>query len=123
MRDLDVETSPMTRLVEAFNNYFHVGSGQSELYRKLIDEEYEEFIIASYNEDIPEDEELKELCDLIYVLLGYALQRGWDVDRAFNRVHSSNMSKLGKDGKPVYNKDGKVVKGPNYVKPNLKDLV
>ena len=48
---------------------------------------------------------------------------GWDGDTAYNRVHESNMSKLGDSGKPIYRKDGKVLKGPNYKKPDLKDLV
>lgn len=66
---------------------------------------------------------LKELCDLQYVLSGAAVALGLDIQTAFNRVHASNMSKLGKDGKPVYRKDGKVIKGPDYIPPNLKDLV
>ena len=66
---------------------------------------------------------LKELCDLQYVLSGTAVALGLDVQTAFNRVHASNLSKLGYDGKPIYREDGKVVKGPNYKLPNLEDLV
>lgn len=66
---------------------------------------------------------LKELCDLQYVLSGFAVTFGLPFDEAFQRVHESNMSKLGPDGKPVYREDGKVMKGPNYKKPNLTDLV
>tara|TARA_R100000742_G_C4276584_1_gene97768 strand:- start:887 stop:1303 length:417 start_codon:yes stop_codon:yes gene_type:complete len=66
---------------------------------------------------------LKELCDLQYVLSGAAVALGLDIQTAFNRVHASNMSKLGEDGKPVYREDGKVIKGPDYIPPNLKDLV
>ena len=66
---------------------------------------------------------LKELCDLQYVLSGAAVALGLDIQTAFIRVHNSNMSKLGEDGKPVYREDGKVIKGPDYLPPNLKDLV
>ena len=66
---------------------------------------------------------LKELCDLQYVLSGAAVALGLDIQTAFIRVHNSNMSKLGDDGKPVYREDGKIIKGSNYKPPNLKDLV
>ena len=66
---------------------------------------------------------LKELADLVYVCYQYAENMGWDLDEAMYRVHESNMSKLGEDGKPIYRKDGKVLKGPNYEPPNLEDLV
>jgi predicted HAD superfamily Cof-like phosphohydrolase len=66
---------------------------------------------------------LKELCDLQYVLDGFFVAFGLPKEAAFNRVHASNMSKLGGDGKPVYREDGKVMKGPNYTKPNLEDLI
>ena len=66
---------------------------------------------------------LKELCDLQYVLSGFAVTFGLPLDEAFKRVHESNMSKLGPDGKPFYREDGKVLKGPNYKKPDLSDLV
>ena len=66
---------------------------------------------------------LKELCDLQYVLSGFAVTFGLPFDEAFKRVHESNMSKLGLDGKPIYREDGKVLKGPNYKKPDLSDLV
>jgi len=66
---------------------------------------------------------LKELADLVYVCYQYAENLGWDLDEALYRVHQSNMSKLGEDGKPIYREDGKVLKGPNYQPPNLSDLV
>ena len=66
---------------------------------------------------------LKELCDLQYVLSGFAVTFGLPFDEAFKRVHESNMSKLGPDGRPIYREDGKVLKGPNYKKPDLSDLV
>lgn len=95
-----------------------VGSDLENLRFKLIDEEFFEVTEATYPEEI-----LKELADLVYVCYGYAATFGWDLDTAFNRVHESNMSKLGEDGKPVYREDRKVLKGPNYKPPYLGDLV
>ena len=66
---------------------------------------------------------LKELADLVYVTYGYAASFGWDLDEAVRLVHVSNMSKLGPDNKPLKRPDGKVLKGPNYKKPDLSDLV
>ena len=65
---------------------------------------------------------LKELCDLQYVLSGFAVTFGLAIEPAFNRVHASNMSKLVK-GKPVKDDKGKVMKGKNYEAPNLTDLI
>ena len=87
----------------------------------LIHEEYKEFMYAIENEGY--EEELKELADLVYVCYQYAENMGWDLDEAMDRVHKSNMSKLGLDGRPIRRNDGKVLKGPNYQPPNLKDLV
>jgi len=64
----------------------------------------------------------KELADLLYVVYGTAEQLNLPLEPAFNRVHASNMSKLGDDGKPLYREDGKVIKGPNYKPPELGDL-
>ena len=66
---------------------------------------------------------LKELADLVYVCAQYAENMEWDLEQALRRVHQSNMSKLGEDGKPIYREDGKVLKGPNYQPPDLSDLV
>jgi predicted HAD superfamily Cof-like phosphohydrolase len=63
------------------------------------------------------------LADLLYVVYGACIAFGIDADKAFEIVHSSNMSKLGIDGKPRFRNDGKVLKGPNYFKPDLRPLV
>lgn len=84
----------------------------------LLSEEYKEVLGATDYENL-----LKELADLLYVTYGFAATFGWDIDTAFNRVHQSNMSKLGDDGKPIYREDGKVLKGPNYQLADLSDLV
>ena len=87
----------------------------------LIAEEFEEFKSAVANE--PYENELKELADLVYVCFQYAENMEWDREEALDRVHKSNMSKLGLDGKPIRRADGKVLKGPNYSPPELKDLI
>jgi predicted HAD superfamily Cof-like phosphohydrolase len=66
---------------------------------------------------------LDGLTDLLYVTYGAAYTFGLDIDEAFKRIHESNMSKLGADGKPIYRDDGKVIKGPNYQPPTLDDIV
>jgi len=87
----------------------------------LIDEEFHEFQAAVYNE--PYENELKELADLVYVCFQYAENMEWDLEEALHRVHRSNMSKLGLDGKPIRRADGKVLKGPNYAPPEMTDLI
>lgn len=66
---------------------------------------------------------LKELADLVYVCFQLAASQGWDLQTAYNRVHLSNMSKLGADGNPIRREDGKVLKGPNYFEPDMTDLI
>lgn len=85
---------------------------------RLLNEEFREVQDSGTAEEL-----LKELADLLYVTYGYAATFGWDLDEAFKRVHESNMSKLGEDGKPIRREDGKVLKGPNYKPPYLGDLV
>ena len=94
---------------------------RAEMQKALIDEEWSEFHEAFHLGT--DEEEFKELCDLVYVCYQYAENLGWDLDEAMDRVHKSNMSKLGRDGKPIYREDGKVLKGPMYRPPNLKDLI
>jgi predicted HAD superfamily Cof-like phosphohydrolase len=97
------------------------------MQRTLIVEEFKEFLDAENQLltgfVVNATDTLKELADLVYVCYQYAENLGWDLDEALNRVHRSNMSKLGEDGEPVYREDGKVLKGPNYEPPNLSDLV
>ena len=97
------------------------------MQKDLIVEEFKEFIEADYNMammDINSRADcLKELADLVYVAAQYAENMDWDLEQALRRVHQSNMSKLGEDGKPIRRDDGKVLKGPNYQPPTLTDLV
>jgi len=90
------------------------------MQRDLIAEEYLEFREAM-REGFAQ--ELKELADLVYVCFQYAENMEWDLEEAMCRIHESNLSKLGLDGKPIRREDGKVLKGPNYQPPQLDDLV
>ena len=95
--------------------------------KNLIVEEFKEFLEAEgmlfRESDQLHENALKELADLVYVCYQYAANMGWSLDEALDRVHKSNMSKLDDNGEPIYREDGKVLKGPNYKPPNLKDLV
>ena len=97
------------------------GTGNRTMQLGLIDEEFKEFVHSFYNESY--EQELKELADLVYVCFQYAENMEWDLEEALDRVHKSNMSKLGLDGKPIRRADGKVLKGPKYKPPILSDLV
>ena len=84
----------------------------------LIKEELEELIDAIQKKDIIEVADA--LTDILYVTYGAGHSFGINLDACFAEVQRSNMSKLGVDGQPIYNESGKVMKGPNYFKPNLK---
>jgi predicted HAD superfamily Cof-like phosphohydrolase len=87
----------------------------------LIKEELNEFKEAIDKKDIKEVADA--LTDILYVTYGAGHAFGIDLDKCFEEVQNSNMSKLGNDGKPIYNENGKVMKGPNYFKPNLSKFV
>jgi len=87
----------------------------------LIKEELEELQEAIKQEDLLEVADA--LTDILYVTYGAGHAFGIDLDNCFDEVQKSNMSKLGADGKPIYNQDGKVMKGPKYFKPNLKQFL
>lgn len=94
----------------------------ARLRQKLIMEEAGE-VFEELDRDVINKVALtKELADLLYVVHGTAVAFGLPLEPAFVRVHESNMSKFGDDGKPIYREDGKVLKGPNYHKPDLTDL-
>jgi len=92
-----------------------------KLRHNLIKEELDEF------EKALKDKNLKEvadaLADILYVTYGAGHAFGIDLDKCFDEVQRSNMSKLGENGKPIYNDQGKVMKGPNYFEPNLKKYI
>ena len=87
----------------------------------LINEELEELKEAINKKDIKEVADA--LTDILYVTYGAGHAFGINLDKCFEEVQNSNMSKLGNDGKPIYNELGKVMKGPNYFEPNLKKFV
>ena len=92
-----------------------------KLRYNLIKEELDEF------EEALKDKNLKEvadaLTDILYVTYGAGHAFGIDLDKCFDEVQISNMSKLGEDGKPIYNEHGKVMKGPKYFQPNLGKFI
>ena len=127
----DIHHTFLSNQAKEFRTTYHVGNSISRESRSrqkdLIVEEFKEFLEADgklfRTGSEPKAHCLKELSDLVYVCYQYAANQGWDLDEALHRVHESNMSKLDKDGKPIFRQDGKVLKGPNYAPPNLEDLV
>lgn len=97
----------------SFNN-----KEQSDLYFNLIKEEMNELSQPESDEN-----ELKELCDLIWVAVGYGLSKGWNVSDAFGEVARSNMSKVSEDGKVIKNSAGKVIKPPYYSPANVSRYI
>ena len=93
----------------------------NQLRISLIQEELSELKEAMDNKDLLEVADA--LTDLLYVTYGAGHAFGIDLDKCFDEVQNSNMSKLGEDGKPIYNEFGKVMKGPNYFKPNLGKFI
>ena len=93
----------------------------TSLRYELINEELDELKTAIEKRDIKEVADA--LTDILYVTYGAGHAFGINLDKCFEEVQNSNMSKLGKDGKPIYNERGKVMKGPNYFKPDLKKFV
>ena len=93
----------------------------TDLRYDLIREELGEFKEAIDRRDIKEVADA--LTDILYVTYGAGHAFGINLDKCFEEVQNSNMSKLGEDGKPIYNEKGKVMKGPNYFKPNLNKFV
>ena len=91
------------------------------LRHDLIKEELDELKEAIDNNDIKEVADA--LTDILYVTYGAGHAFGINLDKCFEEVQNSNMSKLGSDGKPIYNDKGKVMKGPNYFKPNLTKFI
>lgn len=87
----------------------------------LIEEESEELKEAIENKDVVGVADA--LTDILYVTYGAGAAFGIDLDKCFEEVHNSNMSKLDRDGRPIYREDGKILKGPDYFEPNLEKIV
>ena len=93
----------------------------NKLRVSLIEEELDELKAAIKDNDIKEVADA--LTDILYVTYGAGHAFGINLDKCFEEVQNSNMSKLGDDGKPIFNENGKVMKGPNYFKPNLNQFL
>ena len=96
-----------------------LGMDKNKLRFNLMKEENEEYFEAANNNDMVEVADA--LGDMLYILCGTIIEHGMSdiIEDVFDEIQKSNMSKLGSDGKPIYREDGKVMKGPNYFKPNF----
>ena len=119
--------------VQQFHKLFKIGIGKDYktkltenkvlLRHRLMEEENNEYLNAALKGDYVEVADA--LGDELYVLLGTIIEHGMQdvIDMVFNEIHISNMSKLGTEGKPIYRKDGKAMKGPDYFKPEIKKIL
>lgn len=100
-----------------------LGENINLLRYNLMKEENEEYLEAAQNGDLTEVADA--LGDMLYILCGTILEHGlqYKIEEVFDEIQRSNMSKLGADGKPVYREDGKVMKGPNYFKPDFSNIL
>lgn len=100
-----------------------LGQAKNLLRFNLMKEENEEYLEAASNNDLTEVADA--LGDMLYILCGTIIEHGMQhkIEEVFDEIQSSNMSKLGEDGKPIYREDGKVLKGPNYFKPNIDRIL
>lgn len=121
------------KAVKAFHSAFKIGHRENPkadlgleknlLRYKLMREENEEYLEAANNNDLVEVADA--LGDKLYILCGTIIEHGlqYKIEEVFDEIQRSNMSKLGEDGQPIYREDGKVLKGPNYFKPNIKSIL
>lgn len=101
----------------------NLGKEKNRLRFNLMKEENEEYFEAAENNDLIEVADA--LGDMLYILCGTIIEHGmqYKIDEVFEEIQRSNMSKLGEDGKPIYREDGKVMKGPNYFRPDIKSIL
>mgnify|MGYP005850742217 CR=1 FL=1 len=123
------ESSPFNKVLEFTKTY---GQPISEtpnlplkslrkLRKDLLKEEYQEYVNGEKNNNIVEIADA--LADMVYIIAGTAITYGIPLTEVFNEVHESNMSKLDENGKPIYREDGKIMKGPNYFEPRIKEIL
>ncbi len=100
-----------------------ISNDRKKLRFELMKEENEEYLEAAENNDLVEVADA--LGDMLYILCGTIIEHGMQdkIEAVFNEIQRSNMSKLGEDGKPIYREDGKVLKGPNYFRPNIGEIL
>jgi len=101
----------------------NVPNGIYNLRHSLMKEENDEYLEACYKNSLVEIADA--LGDQLYILCGTILTHGMQhiIEEVFDRIQSSNMSKLGEDGKPIFRQDGKILKGPGYFPPQIKDII
>ncbi|RPD99659.1 hypothetical protein EGM88_03705 [Aureibaculum marinum] len=121
------------KAVEEFHKAFGLGikdkpvanlsHSKIKLRFNLMDEENKEYLAAAQANDLVEVADA--LGDMLYILCGTIIEHGMQhkIEEVFNEIQRSNMSKLGEDGNPIYREDGKVLKGPNYFKPNIGKIL
>lgn len=121
------------KAVKTFHQAFQIDSAEAptidipdkvkELRFNLMAEENEEYLAAAKENDLVEVADA--LGDMLYILCGTILSHGmqYKIEEVFDEIQRSNMSKLGEDGQPIYREDGKVMKGPNYFKPNIQKIL
>ncbi len=121
------------KAVKEFHKAFGLGLKESPIAKlseqklqlrfDLMQEENEEYLEAAKANDLVEVADA--LGDMLYILCGTIIEHGMQhkIEEVFNEIQRSNMSKLGADGKPIYREDGKVMKGPNYFKPNIAEIL
>jgi len=122
-----------TEAVKKFHSAFKIGHlenpkanlglDKNMLRYKLMREENEEYLEAANADDLVEVADA--LGDMLYILCGTIIEHGlqYKIDEVFEEIQRSNMSKLGQNGQPIYREDGKVLKGPNYFKPNIEAIL
>ena len=100
-----------------------LGAAKNLLRFNLMKEENEEYLEAAENNDLVEVADA--LGDMLYILAGTIIEHGmqYKISEVFDEIQRSNMSKLGEDGHPIFREDGKVLKGPNYFKPNIAEIL
>ena len=119
--------------VEEFHKIYKLGdsdkpigkleNNKEKLRFDLMKEENEEYLEAAAKGDIVEVADA--LGDMLYILCGTIIEHGMQdlIDEVFEEIHRSNLSKLDENGNPIYREDGKVIKGPNYFKPDIKKII
>ena len=121
--------SAVTKFHESFKIGYNntpiadLGKEKNKLRYDLMAEENSEYIEAANNGDLVEVADA--LGDMLYILCGSIIEHGLQdkIEDIFNEIQRSNMSKLGEDGQPIFREDGKVLKGPNYFKPNISKIL
>jgi predicted HAD superfamily Cof-like phosphohydrolase len=110
--DIEINKSPTTINMDRYRLRFN-----------LMAEENVEYLEACAAEDVTEIADA--IGDMLYILIGTALEHGMQdhLERVFNEIHRSNMSKMGEDGKAIRREDGKILKGPNYFRPNIDQII